>query len=190
MTRISKANDAVQAEIGGAEPGSYYSGPAYCVRAAPPTAHVRKVRRAPGRRGSSLSDAKISRFSKLRALFGELLCQSPALLIVLKWCPPRRCRRGFISMVNVEIGVGKWYNDIKEIRTACGGCRGRGGHRAMADIGLWIVETVLSCCKRHIPRALRGGHRTKENNCYNDRNKKGGWSRCSTYISAHIIARR
>ena len=29
MTRISKANDAVQAEIGGAEPGSYYSGPAY-----------------------------------------------------------------------------------------------------------------------------------------------------------------
>lgn len=25
MTRISKANDAVQAEIGGAEPGSYYS---------------------------------------------------------------------------------------------------------------------------------------------------------------------
>ena len=59
-----------------------------------------------------------------------------------------------------------------------------------ADIGLWIVETVLSCCKRHIPRALRGGHRTKENNCYNDRNKKGGWSRCSTYISAHIIARR
>ena len=43
-----------------------------------------------------------------------------------------------------------------------------------ADIGLWIVETVLSCCKRHIPRALRGGHRTKENNYHNDRNKKGG----------------
>ena len=42
-----------------------------------------------------------------------------------------------------------------------------------ADIGLWIVETVLSCCKRHIPRALRGGHRTKESNCHNDRNKKG-----------------
>ena len=33
-----------------------------------------------------------------------------------------------------------------------------------ADIGLWIVETVLSCCKRHTPRAPRGGHRTKENN--------------------------
>ena len=28
-TRIGKASDAVQAEIGGAEPGSYYSGPAY-----------------------------------------------------------------------------------------------------------------------------------------------------------------
>ena len=38
---------------------------------------------------------------------------------------------GFISMVNVEIGGEGWYNHIKEVRTACGRCRGRGGHRAM-----------------------------------------------------------
>ena len=52
-----------------------------------------------------------------------------------------------------------------------------------ADIGLWIVEKVLSCCKRHIPRALRGGHRTKENNYSKLSEQKGGWSRCSTHIS-------
>ena len=42
-----------------------------------------------------------------------------------------------------------------------------------ADIGLWTVETVLSCCKRHIPRALRGEHRTKKTIIQNCRNKKG-----------------
>ena len=51
-----------------------------------------------------------------------------------------------------------------------------------ADIGLWIVETVLSCCKRHIPCALRGGHRTKENN-YTKLSEQRG-ARCSTHISA------
>ena len=34
-------------------------------------------------------------------------------------------------MLNVEIGGERWYNDIKEVRTACGGCRGQGGYRAM-----------------------------------------------------------
>lgn len=63
------------------------------------------------------------------------------------------------------------------------------GAAGRADIGLWTVETVLSCCKRHIPRVPRGGHRTKENH-WRLSDQKRGWSRCSTYNSAYIITRR
>ena len=63
-----------------------------------------------------------------------------------------------------------------------------------ADIGLWIVETVLSCCKRHIPRALRGGHRTKENNYTKLSEQKGcGPDAALTFRHAgpaYIITRR
>lgn len=68
------------------------------------------------------------------------------------------------------------------------------GAAGRADIGLWIVETVLSCCKRHIPCALRGGHRTKENNYSKLSEQKGGDSDVALTSRhagpAYIITRR
>lgn len=67
------------------------------------------------------------------------------------------------------------------------------GAAGRADIGLWIVETVLSCCKRHIPRVPRGGHRTKENNYTKLSEQKRGvvpmqHSQFGTYHSKEVVS--